>query len=278
MKSYLSDCDIFDDALLPSPNQLKYKILIKNKKLQKPINISTLPLPSALATSSIGGSGSGSGAGGGSNSIVQSDIKPSTTVFNTSIGNTPRQQLSHNSKSSIWPSLVNKTQSNDANDFYIGFNDDNNESDLNYYQEISTTAAASSIANTTSNSAAPGMIKRLRTRLSAAAEPNFKRNVVSFIHKSKSLTDSAFNKLTGNLNKMRVLNTFQTPIKSNENVDVSVKPNTSIVVSYEEAAAAAPNQAAPQQQPILPISTEPAKKSVEFNSMDSNYLNRIRKR
>jgi len=77
LKNYLSDCDIFDDALLPSPNQLKYKILIKNKKLQKPINISTLP--SALAASSILGVNS---------TISQSDVKISTpAAVNTSFGN-----------------------------------------------------------------------------------------------------------------------------------------------------------------------------------------------
>ncbi len=274
MKNYLSDCDIFDDALLPSPNQLKYKILIKNKKLQKPINISTLP--SALAASTILGVNS---------TISQSDVKISTpAAVNTSFGNTPKQQLSQNSKSSIWPNLGNKTHSNDANDFF-GFNDDNNESDLNYYQEISTTAAASfSIANTATTSTASGMVKRLKTRLSAAAEPNFKRNVVSFIHKSKSLTDSAFSKLTGNLNKVRALNsnTFQAN-KLSEPVEVSVKP-ASIVVSNQETV---PSQSQAhdhsqsnqtQQQPITLVSNDPPKKSVEFNSMDPNYLNRIKKR
>jgi len=33
-KPVLFDADFTDDVYLPSPNQLKYKILIKNKKLQ----------------------------------------------------------------------------------------------------------------------------------------------------------------------------------------------------------------------------------------------------
>jgi phosphatidylinositol phospholipase C epsilon len=32
---YLFDTDFNEDSLLPSPNQLKYKILIKNKKISK---------------------------------------------------------------------------------------------------------------------------------------------------------------------------------------------------------------------------------------------------
>jgi phosphatidylinositol phospholipase C epsilon len=32
---YMFDTDFYEDPLLPSPNQLKYKILIKNKKINK---------------------------------------------------------------------------------------------------------------------------------------------------------------------------------------------------------------------------------------------------
>ena len=35
VKLPLLDSEFSDDVALPSPNQLKYKILIKNKKLQK---------------------------------------------------------------------------------------------------------------------------------------------------------------------------------------------------------------------------------------------------
>lgn len=34
LKDFLSDSHLLEDATLPSPNQLKYKILIKNKKLR----------------------------------------------------------------------------------------------------------------------------------------------------------------------------------------------------------------------------------------------------
>ncbi len=35
VKNYLLESDLYEEPLLPSPNQLKYKILIKNKKIQK---------------------------------------------------------------------------------------------------------------------------------------------------------------------------------------------------------------------------------------------------
>ena len=38
---------LLDDALLPTPNQLKYKILIKNKKIQRPAN--NAPLQSQMS-------------------------------------------------------------------------------------------------------------------------------------------------------------------------------------------------------------------------------------
>ena len=34
VKQFLFDSDFIDDPVLPSPSQLKYKILVKNKKLQ----------------------------------------------------------------------------------------------------------------------------------------------------------------------------------------------------------------------------------------------------
>jgi len=34
VRQFMFDSDFMDDPCLPSPNQLKYKILIKNKKLQ----------------------------------------------------------------------------------------------------------------------------------------------------------------------------------------------------------------------------------------------------
>ena len=36
VKDYMFESDWSDDPALPSPNQLKYKILIKNKKLRSP--------------------------------------------------------------------------------------------------------------------------------------------------------------------------------------------------------------------------------------------------
>lgn len=64
----------------------------------------------------------------------------------------------------------------------------------------STTSGGGEQASTNSGgNQSNGLVKRIRTistRLTAAAaEPKIKQNVVNFIHKSKSLTDAAFNKL-----------------------------------------------------------------------------------
>jgi len=36
VRNFLFEADFSDDPVLPSPNQLKYKILIKNKKIHNP--------------------------------------------------------------------------------------------------------------------------------------------------------------------------------------------------------------------------------------------------
>ena len=41
VKEFMFDSDFSEDPILPSPNQLKYKILVKNKKLRSP----QTPLP-----------------------------------------------------------------------------------------------------------------------------------------------------------------------------------------------------------------------------------------
>lgn len=249
---------MFDDALLPSPNQLKYKILIKNKKIPKQTN--TNASASGLANTATTGM-----------STSQADCKLPANMVNSSQSGaqvstsnpTPKAQLSQNSKSSIWPLnnlAYNKAQSNDVNDFSTVYNDDNNESEL-ICQEQAAAAASGSI------SIASGMVKRIKTRLSA--EPKIKKNVVNFIHKSKSLTDSAFNKLSGNTNnRSRVSNSSNVSqsktveSENNRENNVQINANTNDTSSINN------------QQPVLNLTS--SKKQVD--SIDSNYLNRIKKR
>lgn len=241
---------MFDDSLLPSPNQLQYKILIKNKKIHKQVNV---PLSSALVNSSTTGSNN------------QTDCKLSTGAISSTqtgvsinaVNSTPKQQLSQTSKSSIWPlasHTANKTLSNDANDS-TAF-DENNESDQQIYTET---------PNTGSISLATGMVKMIRTRLSAAAEPSntIKKNVASLIHKSKSLTDSAFNKLSGNSNKVK--------LSLNQNVSQTSKADESEIVKELSVVAAA-------HQPVFTLNSIDSTKILDSSSMDPNYLSRIRKR
>ncbi|RNA08823.1 1-phosphatidylinositol 4-5-bisphosphate phosphodiesterase epsilon-1-like, partial [Brachionus plicatilis] len=130
VKNYITEPES-DFPLLPSPNQLKYKILIKNKKLH------------------------------------------STTV--------PGQELSANGKKNSTKKIQKQSTEN------VDFNLNTSRENLEIFDDYS-----SSITNFIT-----GPVKRIRTistRLATTSqnEPNNKSNQ---IHKSKSLTDSSFNKL-----------------------------------------------------------------------------------
>ena len=53
MKNYLFENDYQDEPFLPSPNQLKYKILIKNKKIQKQQTLNPNMTPQPIAKNRI---------------------------------------------------------------------------------------------------------------------------------------------------------------------------------------------------------------------------------
>lgn len=202
VKTYLFDTDLIDDPLLPSPNQLKYKILIKNKKLYKPPVVQN-PIQQQqqqqqnqqqlLSQVSIN---------------LQTQQPPqSASTQNT----TPKKQLSQNSKSSIWPVAStskgdsnlsnklskNKIQQQSVDDANLNLTNLCGSTDENIDNDNLNESDGSKVTSTMANIIS-GPVKRIRTishRLTAA-EPRLK-HVVNFIHKSKSLTDSAFNKLNG---------------------------------------------------------------------------------
>lgn len=154
VKSYLFESDLGEDyPLLPSPNQLKYKILIKNKKIQR-------QQPAAGQQSTPPSSGAGV-SGSAAPQLQQQQSQSSQQV--NEIG--PRaDEMGTNGKK----------DSKDNQDFLL-----------------SSPTQVSGGGN-----ALVQRIRTISTRLTAAAaEPKLKQNVFSFIHKSKSLTDSAFNKI-----------------------------------------------------------------------------------
>lgn len=183
IKSYLFESDFNDEyPLLPSPNQLKYKILIKNKKLQR------LPSSAQPAQQQQQQQNNGPTANSSQPQLQQqlsqsaSSQQPQQQQQTTNVSQQlSRKQLSDASKSSVQQNLLESSR-----------------------KEAATAGAeASSPSSSHSPQTAKtqnGLVKRIRTissRLTAAAaEPKIKQNVVNFLHKSKSFTDTAFSKLT----------------------------------------------------------------------------------
>ena len=243
MKDYLFDNDMLDDSLLPSPNQLKYKILIKNKKILKQTNTN---MSSTTNYNNI------------ETKINQSLINANTQTYsslNNSTNTMPNKLFSY--KSSISNKFLN---SNDINNDYstaLYSNNNTNDETTEINENIYFNATQTDLVSTNSN-----MINRIKTRLTAAADPIFKRNknnVANFIHKSKSLTDHAFNKLNNSSNKMK---------------SVTVNTNTNEQVQVIDPI----KQISQQQQQQQILNTTNLKTKIDFNSIDQNHLNRIKKR
>lgn len=251
VKSYLFESDFEENPLLPSPNQLKYKILIKNKKLQRqavsvPIQQQT---QQQLQTQfSIP-----------SNPQQQSQAQ---------VTQTPKKQLSQTSKTSMIQqgNIVNGSGQNQL-DWSKEKEDINNEQN-----EVNNKGVGNGLVN---------RIKTISTLLTAVAtEPKIKQNVVNFIHKSKSLTDAAFNKISNGKggiisNKTELLTNCQINEVSNL-IDADIDktaPNhfpaspASLSVSPSVAGIAA------QGSGSGPGSTSTAPTQDELS-----YLNRIRRR
>lgn len=171
VKKHLFDSDLVEDPLLPSPNQLKYKILIKNKKIQK--NIVQL----------------------------QQSVHASNHQAFSASSYTPKQQLSQTSKSSLRNHNVGRMQENRMFSVDDGIMT-NSAAPAHLIPATSDyNIQADSLANDESAalSQKSSIGKKLRTISSRLTinEPTHKlsRNVRNLIHKSKSLTDSAFHKL-----------------------------------------------------------------------------------
>jgi len=175
VKTYLFDSDLTDDPLLPSPNQLKYKILIKNKKIIKTI-LQQAPAPTTTASNPP---------------LVPSlPYQASTHHSMSTITSSQRRNLSHTSKSSIRnPKMsvdIESVNTNNQNgDFYLG------EESPSPADPTPLSAAAK-----TGHEGSRSFGQKLRSIGSklTIAEPRLTKNVRNFIHKSKSLTDSAFHK------------------------------------------------------------------------------------
>ena len=246
MKDYLFDNDMLDDSLLPSPNQLKYRILIKNKKILKQTNTN---MSSTNNYNNI------------ETKINQSLINANTQTYsslNNSTNTMPNKLLSY--KSSISNKFLNSSDINNDYSTALYSNNNTNDETTEMNENIYFNATQTDLVSTNSN-----MINRIKTRLTAAADPIFKRNknnVANFIHKSKSLTDHAFNKLNNSSNKIKSV-TVNANTNTNEQVQV-IDPIKQI------------SQQQQQQQQIL--NTTNLKTKLDFNSIDQNHLNRIKKR
>lgn len=208
VKSYLFDSDLNDDyPLLPSPNQLKYKILIKNKKLQRQTTAQPAsqqpPQQQPQQQQQQTCNSSMIALNGSQQSQSQHQLQHQLSQQSSQQHQMSRKQLSETSKSSMLHHQ-HSTSLMPAN----GGGDQTNNG-----EQMSNSSGGGAGGNQPTN----GLVKRIRTistRITAAAaEPKLKKNVVNFIHKSKSLTDAAFNKLNTNNNN---INSSNKPTGSNK--------------------------------------------------------------
>jgi hypothetical protein len=254
VKSNLYDGDPLDDPLLPSPNQLKYRILIKNKKIQKLINANP-PQQQQFSNQ-------------------QTSTQAQQSLLNNH-QNASKTQLSQQiSNGSMWPSsskahnlsIDNTILINIANGLDQGSIDGLNGNEL---EKNETTIDRTDNDNTQLG----------------AKEQNLKRNVASFVHKSKSLTDSAFNKINGILSSNN-LNKNSKKLKNakgskNETSMNQMTLNTNNLLPHESSNLLSNNHSNPESMSasvaaISTCDTELPMNKIEADS--SSYLNFIRKR
>ncbi len=181
VKNFIFDSDMLDDPLLPSPNQLKYKILIKNKKLNK---------QPAQAASKV----ENSQAQINTSNMHLFQAQSSTNTV------TPKKQK----QSSLKPS--NKIHSIDDH-MLAGINgggaaaggnqlDDDQDNEADTVSHVVNSIGISSNNIGQQHPGVSNMVKRIRTISTRFTANESKLSMASLIHKSKSLTDSAFNKIT----------------------------------------------------------------------------------
>ena len=193
VKSYLFESDLNEDCpLLPSPNQLKYKILIKNKKLQRQPVQQQLSIQQQNGVNGVGNASSGNATN------QQAQLQHQLSQQQQSSPPAHHHQLSRKQLSDASKSSILQTQLSQQQHESTGANQ--NGSGKKDFGADSSSPSTGSASNKGEN----GIVKKIRTistRLTAAAaEPKIKQNVVSFIHKSKSLTDNAFNKIASGRN------------------------------------------------------------------------------
>ena len=200
VRNYILESDLFDEALLPSPNQLKYKILIKNKKLNKQT--------AATAVYNF----SSSNANIQMQSSVSGNVQQMFQVQQQlQLPSTPnKKSFKYQSKGIKSASTNNNNNLQSMDDpMFTGSHDEaiDGENPARIDQETAAVVFGScQTPQPVTSSGMAGMVKRIRTistRLTTATtEPGFKNSLSSLVHKSKSLTDSAFNKLGKALNKV----------------------------------------------------------------------------
>ena len=227
VKTCLFDSDLIDDPLLPSPNQLKYKILIKNKKILNQIQQQQQMTQQSSSANLL-------------TSHNQNNVSSNQQHFNTTTA--PKNQPSLQSKSSIWPSTLRLQNNpsidtnNDAHDLnnniktklknhrehlisadetILNKTDFDKDDDLNNETQNKKFNNSKKSSNSAMSNIIAGKVKRIRTistRLTSGETSRFKQmNLFEFIHKSKSLTEAALNKLSGSTNstanqKIKIIN------------------------------------------------------------------------
>lgn len=229
---------------MPSPNQLKHKILIKNKKIQK--NIVQLQQPSH-----------------------SSNHQPfSASSF------TPKQQLSQTSKSSLRNHNVGRMQETSrmfsvddvimansaAGQILLASSDYNIQTDslVNTNDEMTTTT----------------------TNQKSTIGNKLTRNVRNFIHKSKSLTDSAFHKLNA-ITPKKSINSDKNNLTDSNRIISST--NASTIASNNNGGNNNNNESASESNLIIGISTKKLNRTM--SGKDSgiapdqlDYLKKLRRR
>ncbi len=305
VKNYLFEHDIFEDPLLPSPNQLKYKILIKNKKLNKqPAATKDSKDPNQQQQQHqqqlLNNSTFQQQHQQQHHTIISTPKKQLSQVFKSSLCNhaTLNENSSGQQKTSnllnIMDRLSSQPQSVDetiilneyTHDVCCQLDDQNldNQSTNNDQQENSKL-----LIQKENKSSVSSLVQRIKFRL------NTKQNVTDFIHKSKSLTDSAFNRLITKSNnkigsKLSPLSSKNDDvIASADNNGVSCKmggqssnltglptilSNPSVSASITTSVAAFSNTPDTKATNELIIKNDTS----SINLMDRSYLSRIRRR
>ena len=267
VKNYLFDSDLFDEPLLPSPNQLKYKILIKNKKIQKHLfqSLNVIGVQQQQQQSTV---------------LTPKHTKSSnarlvTNKFQNSTENWTTNQLrtSQMQQFSIDETTINPMP--DSGELRL---EESNDNSNNYVETAGSIPIKSKFGK---------KLKKIGSRFTFA-EPNLKKNVANFIHKSKSLTDSAFNKLGARAASKVNSHKTQFELGSAEANNIEhTNESSDVHNNYSPIGKGAYNESVPESAStsVVGIATlnsgSTAVSKAQNNSgdlMDLSYLSRIRKR